>query len=254
VTERPDRLEWVGHSCVVIDLEGVRLVTDPLLADRCGHLRRMTAPAALPRDVDAALVSHLHLDHLHGPSLRRIAPRLLVAPRGAGRFLADVDPVRVVEVEEGDEVAVGPLTVRAVHADHDGRRRPGLPAAPALGYVVDGAQTVYFAGDTGPFAAMAGLVAPPLDMALLPVWGWGRRLGPGHLDPLSAAQALTLLNPRRAVPVHWGTYAPAWTRRPSAQGFLHDPPRDFARHAARLAPGVEVVVLEPGGSMALDPA
>lgn len=251
MTGRPDRIQWIGHACAVIDLDGVRLVTDPLLADRFGHLRRMTAPAAFPRNVDAAVVSHLHLDHLHGPSLRRLAPQLLVVPRGAERYLADVDPVRLAEVEEGDQVAVGPLTIRAVHADHDGRRLPGLPAAPALGYVVRGTQAVYFAGDTGPFPAMAHLVPPALDLALLPVWGWSRRVGRGHLDPLSAAQALTLLKPRRAVPVHWGTYAPAWTPRRRTPGFLSDPPRDFAQHAARLAPGVEVVVLAPGESMSL---
>ena len=67
MTERRDRLEWLGHVRAVIDFDGVRLVTDRLLADRFGHLRRMTAPAALSRHVDAALVSHLHLDHQGGP-------------------------------------------------------------------------------------------------------------------------------------------------------------------------------------------
>jgi L-ascorbate metabolism protein UlaG (beta-lactamase superfamily) len=173
-----------------------------------------------------------------------------VAPLGAGRHLADLG-ARVVEVVEGDEVAIGAVTVRAVHADHDGRRAPWLPPAPALGYVVRGTLAVYFPGDTAPFAAMASLVPDTLDLALMPVWGWGPTLGPGHLDPEGAARALTLLRPRRAVPVHWGTYAPAWTPRRTPPAFLSDPPRDFARHAARLAPGVEVVLLAPGGSTPL---
>jgi L-ascorbate metabolism protein UlaG (beta-lactamase superfamily) len=91
----------------------------------------------------------------------------------------------------------------------------------------------------------------PLDVALLPIWGWGPTLGPGHLDPETAAEALALLRPARAVPIHWGTYAPAWTRRARPPAFLTGPPGEFARHAARLAPGVEVVVLPPGGSMPL---
>src|SRR6185503_2691890 len=103
---------------------------------------------------------------------------------------------------------------------------------------------VYFAGDTGLFAGMARL--PTLDLALLPVWGWGPRLGPGHLDPVGAAEALTLLRPRIAVPIHWGTYSPLWYLRPPA--YLSEPGVAFAREAARLAPEVEVRVLTPGES------
>jgi L-ascorbate metabolism protein UlaG (beta-lactamase superfamily) len=253
VTTRPDRLTWLGHASAVIDLDGVRLVTDPLLAARVAHLRRMVAPARVPGGVDAALISHLHLDHLHLPSLRRLAPKRIVAPRGSARFLADRGGAELREVDEGDEIAVGRVRVRAVHAEHDGGRAPGLPDAPALGYVVQGSLRVYFAGDTGAFAGMAGLAAPPLDLALLPVWGWGPTLGPGHLDPEAAARALAVLRPRRAVPIHWGTYAPAWTFAGSPPAFLAEPPRAFARLAARLAAGVAVSVLQPGEATPLAP-
>jgi L-ascorbate metabolism protein UlaG (beta-lactamase superfamily) len=254
VTARADRLAWLGHSTTVIDLDGVRLVTDPLLTVRVGHLRRMVAPARVPDRVDAALLSHLHLDHLHGPSLRRLAPAMILAPRGARWFLSRRVRAPLVEVGVDDEVAVGPLTVRAVPAAHDGRPVPGLPGGPALGYVVHGTRRVYFAGDTELFDAMADLAEPRLDLALLPVWGWGPRLGAGHLDPEDAARALTLLRPRRAVPIHWGTYASAWARRALPPGLVADPARDFARHAARLAPGVEVALLQPGGSLPLGDA
>ncbi len=252
MTARPNRLTWLGHSTVVIDLDGVRLVTDPVITGRVGHLRRRVAPAAVPERVDAALVSHLHLDHLHGPSLRRLAPARIVAPRGSRRLVGRRTGAAVSEVDEGDEVAIGPLLVRAVHAEHEGRRAPGLPRRPALGYVVRGSRAVYFAGDTGPFSGMAGLAAAALDVALLPVWGWGPTLGPGHLDPETAAQALALLRPRRTVPIHWGTYAPAWTSRRAPPGFLAVPQREFARLAARLAPHVEVVMLSPGEATPLD--
>jgi L-ascorbate metabolism protein UlaG (beta-lactamase superfamily) len=250
VTARPDRLTWLGHSTAVIDLDGVRLVTDPVLRGRVGHLRRMAAPVGVPDAVDAALISHLHLDHLHGPSLRRVAAATVVAPRGARRFLRRA--ARVEEVAEGDEVAVGPLRVQAVHADHDGRRTPGRARVPALGYLVIGSRVVYFPGDTGLFPGMADLAAAGIDLALLPVWGWGATLGPGHLDPEAAARALALVRPRRAVPIHWGTYAAGWTRRGRPPAFLRDPPREFAAHAARLAPEVAIVVLEPGEATALD--
>ncbi|MFL6586787.1 MAG: MBL fold metallo-hydrolase, partial [Luteimonas sp.] len=114
---RPDLVTWLGHATAVIDLDGARVVTDPLLSDRLVHLRRFAPPAAVPDRVDAALVSHLHADHLHAPSLRRVAPATVVAPPGAGRYLPAGLPV--VEVDEGDEVEIGPLRVRAVHAEHD---------------------------------------------------------------------------------------------------------------------------------------
>jgi L-ascorbate metabolism protein UlaG (beta-lactamase superfamily) len=99
------------------------------------------------------------------------------------------------------------------------------------------------------FDGMATL-APALDLALLPIWGWGAKLGPGHLDPLDAARAVALLRPRIAVPVHWGTFLPiGMGRRLGAN--LHDPPHRFAQHAARLAPDVEVRILTPGETTSL---
>ena len=97
---------------------------------------------------------------------------------------------------------------------------------------------------------MAGL-AEDLDVALIPVWGWGPTLGSGHLTPILAAEALTLLRPRLAVPIHWGTFCPlgmGWLR----PRFLSSPPHDFARHAAHLAPEVKVRVLAPGEALRLE--
>ncbi len=85
----------------------------------------------------------------------------------------------------------------------------------------------------------------PLDVALLPVWGWGTTIGPGHLDPRAAAETLPLLRPRVAVPIHWGTYFPVHLGR-SGHRLLEDPPHEFARHANEVAPEVEVRILRPG--------
>lgn len=253
-----DRIAFVGHSTVLIELDGVRLLTDPLLRGRVAHLRRRARPVdrSVTAGVDAALISHLHRDHLDLGSLRRLGSDAhLLVPAGTSAWLRRRGFARVSELSVGEEVSVGALAVTAVPACHDGRRHPGGLRAETLGYVVRGRRAVYFAGDTGLFAGMSGLVADPslrLDVALVPVSGWGRTLGPGHMDALDAAHAVGLLQPRVAIPIHWGTLLPIGaTRRDRAR--LDDPPRAFAEHVARLAPEVEVRILEPGRETALSP-
>jgi L-ascorbate metabolism protein UlaG (beta-lactamase superfamily) len=173
----------------------------------------------------------------------------VIGPEGAGRLLRRVGFARVDEVVPGDRITVGEATITALPAVHDGRRLPlGAPVG-TLGYEIAGAQRVYFAGDTELFDGMRDM-AGRFDVALLPVWGWGPSLGPGHMDPLSAARAVAILRPAVAVPIHWGTFFPVGLEalRGSA---LVEPPRVFARHVAELAPEVEVRVLAPGDELAL---
>jgi L-ascorbate metabolism protein UlaG (beta-lactamase superfamily) len=245
-------LRYLGHSTVLLDLDGVRILTDPLLVDRLGLLHRHTdAVAHLIEDVniDVVLISHAHHDHLHLPSLRRChgKPRVVV-PRGLGA-LASRSGHDVTQVAAGQRLQVRGVGIEAIRADHDGRRRPFGPNAESLGYRITGSSRVYFAGDTDLFDEMADL-AGTVDVALLPVWGWGPRLGTGHLDPARAAEAVQRIRPRVAIPIHWGTFYPVGVARfwPHPLG---DPPHDFAREAARRAPETEVRILAPGESMAL---
>ena len=111
--------------------------------------------------------------------------------------------------------------------------------------------SVYFAGDTGRFPEMRDL-AGAVDVALLPVWTWGPHLGPGHLGPRSAAEALLDIRPKIALPIHWGTLYPSQLHR-VWRAPLHEPGDRFATHAARIAPDVDVRVLRPGEDVTLDP-
>jgi len=234
---------WLGHSTVVVDLDGERVVTDPVLRRRVVHLFRDRA-AAVPQGASGVLLSHLHYDHLDVPSLRAFARDLPVAvPRGGAGLLKGFADVR--EVEPGETIELGGLRIDAVEADHDGRRHPGGARGPALGYVLRGSHSVYFAGDTDLFAGMAAFA--PLDVALLPVAGWGSKVGPGHLDPQRAAAALALLRPRVAVPIHWGTYSVGRRNEGSTA-----PAEAFVRAAAQLAPEVRVEILPVSGTLALD--
>jgi L-ascorbate metabolism protein UlaG (beta-lactamase superfamily) len=193
-------------------------------------------------EIDAALVSHVHFDHLDRLSLRMLGTDVtVVVPVGARRRVRGFSDVR--EVDVGDEVRIGEVTIQATPAEHRSARLT-LRSTPSLGFVVSGSRRIYFAGDTDLFEGMSAL-AGSLDVALLPVAGWGPKLGPGHLDPLRAAQSLRLLRPRLAVPIHWGTLSPL-NRSASA-----DPPEAFRRHAAELAPRVEVRILEPGAALTL---
>jgi L-ascorbate metabolism protein UlaG (beta-lactamase superfamily) len=218
------RVTWIGHSTVLIELDGVRLLTDPVLRPRIFHLQRVAPPPADIGPVDAILVSHAHYDHLDSKSLARFdrATRVIAPKRVRG--FADV-----VEVAAGDEVAVGAVAVTATPAAH---------VRGSVGFLVAGSARIYFAGDTDLFDGMRELA--PVDVALLPIAGWGPRLPPGHLDAVRAAQALELLRPRIAVPIHWGTYTRIGLRRDE-----QEPARRFAEFAADF----DVRVLPVGGSL-----
>ena len=191
---------------------------------------------------DAIVVSHAHHDHLDVPSLRRVAgDRPVIVPRGCGGILRCRGLREVIEAGVGDRLAVAGVCVEAVPAVHDGRRYPGGRRREALGYVLEGSTSVYFAGDTGLFPGMREL-AGRVDVAVLPIWGWGPRTGPDHMDPERAAQAVAMIRPRVAIPIHWGTMAVVWSRGGDPFG----PARAFSQAVARLAPHVEARVLAPG--------
>jgi L-ascorbate metabolism protein UlaG (beta-lactamase superfamily) len=235
---------------VLLEHGGVRLLTDPVLRRRVVHLRRHPP---LPEDSlnpQAVLLSHLHFDHLDLPSLRAMGAGVrILAPRGAGDFLRGAGLEAVEELAPGDRTQVGDVAVTATPAEHDGGRRPLGPRVQPLGFVTEAERSVYFAGDTDLFAEMDEM-AGTIDVALLPVWGWGTTLKAGHLDPRRAAEAAARIRPRIAVPIHWGTLFPIGRARKHGH-LLHDPPREFAAQVAELAPDVEVRVLEPGESLAL---
>jgi len=237
---------------------GVTLLTDPLLTDRLFHLRRMAGPVPLlPGAPDAVLLSHLHADHFHLPSLRAVPGEpLLIVPRGAAAFVAEglgrAYADRCVELAPGQETTVRGVKVRAVPAAHPGERGPwSRLQAVALGFVVEGAFRTWYAGDTGLFDEMNALA--PLDLALLPVGGWGPTLNArGHLDPDDAAEALRRVKASWAVPVHYGTFWPIGMGRVRPHLF-RGPGEQFARLAARTAPDTQVRVLVHGETLTIGP-
>lgn len=244
-------LTYVGHATVLIELDGVRILTDPVLRSRVGPLvRQVSLPQPSFRKADAVLISHPHWDHLDPPSLRLLeGDPCAIVPRGTAPFLHAQGVGHAHEMAPGDRTFVGDVVVEATLSRHSGRRPPFGPSTDCVGFLIRGSQQIYFAGDTDLFPEMRAL-GGDLDVALLPVWGWGPILGSGHMDPLRAAQSLTRLTPRVAIPIHWGTYCLMglhWLR----PRFLSRPPRDFATFATDLAPDAEVRILKPGESLDL---
>jgi L-ascorbate metabolism protein UlaG (beta-lactamase superfamily) len=201
-------LRFLGHATVLIEVDGVRVLTDPFLRPRLGPLERhgpLPDPAWYSA-VDVVLISHGHRDHFDPDSLAAISGEpVVVVPRGLGSGCRDAVRGEVVEVAAGASWARGDLLIRAVSARH--WISPGAPRAEPIGYVIEGSSRVYFAGDTGRFDEL-GALRGGVDVALLPVWTWGPHRGPGHLGPRSAAEVAAVIRPALAIPIHWATLYP----------------------------------------------
>ena len=245
------RVSWIGHATVLIETGGRRILTDPVLGAGIGPVRRRTTGKPIDLDaIDAVLISHLHHDHLDLPSLRRVGQDVtLVVPIGAGDLMRTNGFEVVRELGQGDGTDIGGVAIEAVYALHSGRRVPTGLVAPALGFLLRSEHLIYFAGDTDLFPEMADLAAG-IDLAILPVGGWGPTLRGGHMNPVRAAAALTLLRPRAALPVHWGTLWPVGMGAVRRSRF-EEPARQFQDEASRVAPDVVVSSVEPGGYLVM---
>jgi L-ascorbate metabolism protein UlaG (beta-lactamase superfamily) len=246
-------LTWLGHSTVLIELAGDRLLTDPLLLRHNGPLRRR-GPRPHPSQwsaPDAVLLSHLHHDHAELRSLRLVAGAPVLTSAGNVRWLRkhglDGRPA-----EDWTEVGAA-AQVRLVTAVHHSRPMPHRPND-AHGHLVrSGGVTLWVAGDTSLYDDMVQLPrlagVERLDVALVPVGGWGPRLSAGHLGPAEAAEACARTGARHALPVHWGTlHAPFMTLR---SDWFHRPLDAFETALAATAPDCQVIRLELGQTWSL---
>ncbi len=250
---------WLGHSTVVLDLttpDGtVRLVTDPLLHRHAGLLRRRGRRPLTEAwlGADAALLSHLHHDHAELRSLRLLGDvPVLTAPanarwlRGKGLRGVGLDDTWH-EVARWVDVRLAP----AVHAHRLMPHRPNTASGHLVRARVGGRPvTVWAVGDTEHFPGIAhvrDLAGGHVDIALVPVHGWGPRLSGGHLGPAQAAEVCAEVGVRVAVPVHWGTLHVLGARH-LPPGWMDHAGRAFAAAVQRHAPETRAVLLRPGES------
>jgi L-ascorbate metabolism protein UlaG (beta-lactamase superfamily) len=214
---------FIGHSTFVVQIGGVRVLTDPIWSERCSPVRfagprRVRAPGqsldALP-GVDLILVSHNHYDHMDLPTLRQVRTRW--APRvatglGNARHLAKANLRSAVELDWWQSIELAGARVTYVPAQHFSSR--GLHDRDRClwgGFVVEAAGAcVYFAGDSGysPHFAEIGHRFPRIDLALLPIGAYEPRwfMRQNHVDPSEAVRAHLDLRPRRSLGMHFGTF------------------------------------------------
>ncbi|HHZ08302.1 MAG TPA: hypothetical protein GX405_05935 [Rhizobiales bacterium] len=215
-------LTWFGHSTFLIRIGGRTIITDPVLSGHIGaglsRIDRLVPvlpdPSSIER-LDAVLVSHADLDHLHMPTLRALAARfpdaLLCVPEGTRRLAGATGFRRVVELPWYENTRLGGLRIIAVPAVH-GVRRPGFVKDSMHwgGYVVEGAgRRIYFSGDTGKGDVFTDIRKKigPVDYALVPAGAWAPRefQKAYHVDPDEALAIAKTLGARQAIATHWGT-------------------------------------------------
>ncbi len=220
---------WVGHSSLLIQLNGLNILTDPMWSERASPVqfagpRRWVRPGIAFEDVpplDVVLVSHNHYDHLDAPTVRRLArahpEAFWIVPLGLAAFVRDrgVSAHRVRELDWWQEHIIGSLRIAATPAMHFSSRGIGdrgdtLWCGFALSSDGANGRHVYFAGDTGyhPEFGAIGERYGPFDVALMPIGAYEPRwfMRYVHMNPEEAVAAFRALNARLMVPIHWGTF------------------------------------------------
>ena len=242
------RVTWLGHSTVLIEIDGCRVLTDPVWGPRAspstlaGPKRFQPVPVALGAlpPLDLVLVSHDHYDHLDYPTIRALAALDVpfVTSLGVGAHLEawGVRPARIVELDwwESHRLPDSGLAVTAAPSQHfSGRGLKDRNATLWSSFALRSERhALFFSGDTGlttEYGAIRERLGP-FDLVMLEVGAFHPAWGDIHLGPANALQAWSLLGGGAFLPVHWGTFSlamHAWDE--PAETLLAQAPRMDAR-------------------------
>ena len=248
---------WIGHATVLVQLDGVNFLTDPIWADRSGPFSGLVGvgrytPVPIPiadlPPIDFVLISHDHYDHLDEPTVRELARRFnprFVVPLGIKAWLADRGITNAVELGWSETTTVKGLTIVCTPAQHgSGRTLADQNRRLWASWAVLGSERFYFAGDTGYYRHFKeiGDVLGPFGLAALPIGSYTPReiARPVHMSPEEALQAWRDLRAERLLGIHWGTFGLARER-------YDEPPRRLRAEVERLAIDPAAVwILKPG--------
>jgi L-ascorbate metabolism protein UlaG (beta-lactamase superfamily) len=249
------RITWLGHSSVLIEVDGQRVLTDPVWSKRVSPVSFIGPerfyPPPLPLNelpgVDAVVISHDHYDHLDKETIVALKDKvpLFAVPLGVGAYLEQwgVDPEKIVERDWWGEVKTGNLTLTATPARHFSGRsmvRSDLDQTLWCGWSIAGPEhRVYYSGDTAMFPGFAeiGRRLGPFHMTLIELGAYNSLWPDVHIGPEQAVRAHILLRGRLMMPVHWGTFNLA----------MHNWTEPVERlMAAREKEGISLVIPRPG--------
>ncbi|HYI08167.1 MAG TPA: MBL fold metallo-hydrolase [Thermoanaerobaculia bacterium] len=255
------RATWLGWSSVLVEIDGRRVLTDPVWSERCSPStlvgpKRFHAPPIALADlppIDAVVISHDHYDHLDMPAVRTLAARgtRFAVPLGIGAHLErwGVAPRQITELDWNESVDINGLHITATPSRHYSGRNPRHNNKTLwASWVVKGpAHRFYFSGDTGYSEAFKtiGRQHGPFDLTLIKIGAYDETWETIHMDPEDAVRAHVDLRGRVMLPVHWATFNlgfHAW----------REPP-DRAVAAARKA-GITLVVPKPGEAVTVGAA
>jgi len=244
------RATWLGHSTLLIEIDGVRVLTDPVWGPRASPLRLagpkrfQPVPVALRAmpPIDLVIVSHDHYDHLDYPTIRALAKSAVpfVTSLGVGAHLEGwgVPAGRITELDwwESHDIPGSAVRVTAAPSQHfSGRTLSTRNTTLWSSFVIRSERhSVFFSGDTGLTTEYADIRTQlgPFDLVMLEIGGWDAAWGDMHLGPANALKASALLGGGLFLPIHWGTFSlgmHAWDQPPETLLELH------ASSDARLA-------------------
>lgn len=247
------RATWIGHASALVEIDGQRILTDPIWSERAspvawaGPLRFHPPPLPLGElpPIDLVLISHDHFDHLDVATVQALAARgaRFAVPLGVGAHLEawSIPAAQVSELDWGESVRVGALEVVATPARHYSGRNPlRRDATLWASFAVKGPRhRLFFSGDTGYFDAFRAVGAEhgPFDLTLVKIGACDRTWQDIHLSPEEAVRAHLDLRGRLLLPVHWGTFNLAF--------HAWNAPPDEAL-AAATALGAAIAIPRPG--------
>lgn len=220
---------WIGHSTVLINLFGMKIITDPVFSERIGlnllglttlGPKRLVAPALSIKElppIDLLLLSHAHMDHLDIPSLKKFKKDIpVVMAKNTVDVVEDLAWKNVHELDWGEKVRVGDVEIEALQVKHFGWRYPwesdrskgDWNGRSFNAYLISkNGRHILFGGDTAhqDFFRPIGERSINIDLAMMPIGAYDPWIH-AHCNPEQALEMAGHLGAKYVMPIHWGTF------------------------------------------------